>query len=239
MFWVSDFIVEQTRTGRRLAVRKSVGACCLVVLAACSAEPIEGVVSETNAVPLADSAVLNVRIVNSESAPLEGMVPIAFNGPALIADTVAEGAPTGADGAGQVSFPRDRWVYVRATDPAGHWVGTDYVESAPGEARAPDDPAVLTMGAPSSVTATLQRADGSALSKASVHLSMIHPAHGQWWQAESTADDSGIVRFDGLPPGVYALKLQLMDATTATIREAVLSGGEVKDLGVVSPQASE
>ncbi len=230
---------KQSYNGRRSATSKFVAACCLLVLAACSSEPIDGPSPGAKPAAPADSAVLNVRIVNSGSAPLKGMVPVAFAGPTLLSDTVSRGAPTDDGGDGQVTYPKEQWVYVRATDPAGKLVAINFAELRPGDARGSDDPVVLMMGATASVTATLQHADGSATSGEVVNLSMIHPAHGQWWHVESTADGAGVVRFDRLPSGAFALKLRIADATSVTIREAVLSRGEVKDLGVLSLQASE
>lgn len=234
-------ITGRPHNRRRMTVRTWMAACGAVVLTACSAESIDGAppVPIGNTVASADEIILHLRIVNTESAPLAGMVPVASESPSLLSDTVSQGSPTGEDGESSVVCPKDKWLYVRAADPEGNWVAADYVEMEPGDALDSDEPVNLTMAAAASVLATLQHQDGSPITNNAVELLMIHPAHGQWWRAESNIDESGRVRFTGLPAGVFSLKLQLGDTAAATFREVVLTGGEVKDLGIVSPQPTE
>jgi len=224
-----------------MTLRTWTTAYCAVVLTACSVDPIDGTspVPTANTVAAAGEKILQLRIVNTESAPLSGMLPVASEGPSLLSATVSQGSPTGADGESLVVFPKDKWVYVRAKDPSGKWIAADYVELQPGDALESDEPVDLKMAAAASVLATLQHQDGSPITNETARLLMIHPAHGQWWRAESDIDDSGGVKFTGLPAGVFALKIQFGDAAAATVREVVLTGGGVKDLGVVSPQSSE
>jgi len=224
-----------------MTLRTWLTACCAVVLTACSVDPIDGTppAAAANPITTADEKVLHLRIVNAESAPLSGMVPVASDGPSLLSETVSQGSPTGADGESLVVFPKDKWVYVRAADPEGNWIAADYVELRPGDELESDEPVNLTMAAAASVLATLQHQDGTPITNETAALLMLHPAHGQWWRAESEIDDSGGVQFTGLPAGVFALKLQVGDSTAATFREVVLTGGDVKDLGVVSPRPTE
>lgn len=216
-------------------------ACCLVLLAGCSDTPGDSaiVASSNDALVPVSATVVSVRIVDADSVPLAGMVPVATDGPSLISKTISKGSTTDADGAAQLKFPKGNWVYVRGTDPNGNMVSSNYLEIQAGDAPEPDEAIQLSMNATATVTAALQRADGSPVANEAVQLLMMHPAHGKWWQVEGATDAAGTARFTGLPSGVYALKLEFLDATSAAVREVVLTGGEVKDLGVVSAQAAE
>ena len=216
-------------------------ACCLLLLAGCSDAPSESaiVASSNDAVAHAGETVVRVRIVGADSAPLAGMIPVATDGPSMISNTISTGSPTDVEGSAEVAFPKANWAYVRGTDPNGEMVSSNYFEIQPGDIPESDEAITLTMNATAIVTASLQRSDGSVVANEAVQLLMMHPAHGKWWQVEGATDATGIARFAGLPSGVYALKLEFADATSATVREVVLSGGEVKDLGVVSTHAAE
>ncbi len=216
-------------------------ACCLVLLAGCSDPPSDpAMVAQSNGALLPTvETVVSVRIVDADSAPLAGMVPVAMDGPSPISKTISKGSTTDADGAARLSFPKGNWVYVRGTDPDGNMVSSNYLDIQPGDAPESDEAINLSMNATATVTAALQRGDGSPIANEAVQLLMMHPAHGKWWQVEGVTDATGTARFTGLPAGVFALKWEFLDQSTAAVREVVLSGGEVKDLGAVSAQAAE
>lgn len=177
--------------------------------------------------------VIRFRIVDANAKPLEGMLPVASEKPGLLAPTMTQGTRSGKDGVSELVYPSDKWVHVRALDPAGAMMAADYLDYEPGEVPESDEPVMLKMIAAATVAATLLDENGSPVAGGSAELLMIHPAHGQWWGAESEVDASGAVQFSGLPAGVYALKVEVGDANSATFREVVLTGGQVKDLGEV------
>lgn len=156
-----------------------------------------------------------------------------------MSELISQGAQADADGASRLAFPRDKWVYLRAADPSGAMMASGHVEIEPGESVDPNEPMVLKMAAAASVSAELHSGDGTPVGPGPVGLVLLHPAHGQWWRAEGTSDASGRVTFTGLPAGVYALKMEMGEAGQAAIREAVLAGGEVTDVGVVTAHAGE
>jgi hypothetical protein len=179
----------------------------------------------------ASETVVRIRVVDAESNPIAGVMPVATLEPSLLSTVVSQGNPTDVDGEGQLVLPKDAWAYIRAIDPTGDQIAVDFIERQPGDTFESDEPVKLVME--SSATIIMKLPDQNDTPE----LLMIHPAHGQWWHVKGDADTSGVTRFTGLPAGVYALKIQSSDKTIATIREVVLTAGEVKDLGEVGDQA--
>jgi len=211
-------------------MRKQAFVWCTIVLAGCSSESFDDA-SPGEADSSADETVIRIRVVDADSTPLAGMMPVATEGPSLLSTVVSQGNPTSADGESQLVLSKDAWAYMRAIDPAGDRIAVEFVERQPGDSPESDDPIDLVMETSAAIVMTLPAKNDTP------ELLMIHPAHGEWWHAKGVVDPSGVARFTGLPSGVYALKIQSEDTTIATIREVVLTPGEVKDLGEVSPSA--
>jgi len=168
-----------------------------------------------------------------DGKPVANMLPIATAQPNAFDTPVAKGELTGADGAGSLRVPSDRYLYVRAWDPAKRQFANNYYDVLPGSSP-PDEVLQITMLPGAMFEVEVLATDGAPLSEQPVGMMMGHPVHGPWWPAETQTDVQGAAVFGPVPPGRYTIVIETRDHRHVDLPEQTLMPGKTAHAGPVT-----
>jgi hypothetical protein len=216
--------------------RRTAMVIAVLVLSGCgdrqAAAPAPPSPQSTASTAPGSTTLARIHVIDLNGNPLANMVPIASAQPNAFDGPVAQGGMTGPDGMSTLVIPSDKWLYLRAWDPARRIFANNFFEALPGEA--PRTGVLDVVMAPGcALEAELRGPDGAPVANENVGIMMFHPARGAWWPDEADTDAKGRVRFPCVPPGRFVIKLKTARGLQIDVSETPLPPSGLTDLGVV------
>ncbi len=174
-------------------------------------------------------AIGHIRAVTLEGAPLPAMLPIATRKANAFDPPLSTGDLTDEDGRSQLLLPQGEQVYVRAWDPSFGYFANNYFTVLPNPGEATDE-MVVTMAKSATLSAHVTLPNGEPIAHEEVSLLLTYPTQGPWWPKKALSDDTGIVIFDGLPPGEYILRFETPQGHALEVPRTFLAPGKNTDI---------
>lgn len=173
-----------------------------------------------------------MRVFSLSGDPLPGMIPIATLEPNAFDQPIATGTRTNADGMGEIQFPADKKVTLRAWDTDLKFFPNNFLEVLPNTGVVTEVLEVVMVES-GTLLATLQFPDGTPVRNENAGLMLFHPVYGPWWPAEADTNEKGNIAFAPVPAGKFVLRLKVASGSGLEIPETYIAPGEPTHLGVL------
>ena len=173
----------------------------------------------------------------TDATPLAGMIPIITLEPNAFDAPLAHGEPTDANGVSKFIFPADRKVCLRVWDPNLDYFPNNFFDVQPGTEDSATE-GTVAMARAASLHALLLRPDNTPAAEETVRMMMMHPKRGPWWPAEARTDSAGVVAFNKVPPGMFAVQMECPSGRMRA-EDVTLLPGESGDLGPITLAAAQ
>lgn len=176
-----------------------------------------------------------MRVASLAGEPLAGMAPIATLQPNAFDKPIATGALTNAEGLGEIRFPADQKVALRAWDPELGYFPNNFLEVMPNTGVI-TEVLEVTMVQAGIVFVVLKLPDGSPVRNENAGIMLFHSVYGPWWPSDSYTNAQGEVVFPSVPPGKFVLRLKIASGPSIEVAETYIAPGEPTNLGTIQLQ---